>query len=75
MPSNLKLERHLRAGLLIEADDPDSVMERLAHEAIYLKHHPSLLERSEQLAAVTPAKVSELLKHAVERTTCLEDGG
>ncbi|MEO6696377.1 MAG: pitrilysin family protein [Gammaproteobacteria bacterium] len=68
-------QRHLRAGLLIEADDPDSVMERLAHEAIYLKRHPSLQERSEQLAAVTPAKVSELLKQAVERTTYLEDGG
>lgn len=49
-------------------------MERLAHEAIYLKHHPSLLERCEQLAAVTPAKVSELLRHAAERATYLEDG-
>ncbi|RJQ48818.1 MAG: insulinase family protein [Gammaproteobacteria bacterium] len=68
-------QRHLRADLLIEADDPDSVMERLAREAIYLKHHPSLLERSEQLAAVTPARISELLKRAVERATCLEDGG
>lgn len=68
-------QRHLRAGLLIEADDPDSVMERLAHEAIYLKRHPTLLKRSEQLAAVTPAKVSELLKHAVERATYLEDSG
>lgn len=66
---------HLRAGLLIEADDPDSVMERLAHEAIYLKHHPSLLERSEQLAAVTPAQVSELLKHAIEHATYLESSG
>ncbi|MCL4470819.1 MAG: insulinase family protein, partial [Gammaproteobacteria bacterium] len=68
-------QRHLRAGLLIEADDPDSVMERLAHEAIYLKHHPSLLERCEQLAAVTPARISELLKRAVERATYLEGGG
>ncbi len=68
-------QRHLRAGLLIEADDPESVMERLAHEAIYLERHPSLQERSEQLAAVTPAKVSELLKYAVERTTYLEDSG
>lgn len=50
-------------------------MERLAHEAIYLKHHPSLLERCEQLAAVTPARISELLKRAVERATYLEDGG
>lgn len=66
---------HLRAGLLIEADDPHSVMERLAHEAIYLKHHPSLLERSEQLAAVTPAQVSELLKHAMEHATYLESSG
>lgn len=68
-------QRHLRAGLLIEADDPESVMERLAHEAIYLKHHPSLLERSEQLAAVTPTKVSALLKYAVEHVTYIEGGG
>ena len=50
-------------------------MERLAHEAIYLKRHPSLQQRSEQLAAVTPAKVSELLKQAVARTTYLEEAG
>ncbi len=68
-------QRHLRAGLLIEADDPESVMERLAHEAIYLQRHPSLQERCEQLAAVTPARISELLKYAVERATYLEDGG
>ncbi len=77
-PKPVELEtaqRHLRAGLLIEADDPESVMERLAHEAIYLKHHPSLQERSEQLAAVTPAKVSELLKRAVGHATYLEDSG
>ena len=68
-------QRHLRAGLLIEADDPESVMERLAHETIYLKHHPSLQDRSEQLAAVTPAKVSELLKRAVEHVTYIEGAG
>ncbi len=68
-------QRHLHAGLLIEADDPESVMERLAHEAIYLKRHPSLQERSAQLAAVTPAKVSELLKRAVGHVTYIEDSG
>lgn len=67
-------QRHLRAGLLIEGDDPESVMERLAHEAIYLKHHPSLQERSAQLAAVTPATVSELLRHAVGHVTYIEGG-
>ena len=66
---------HLRAGLLIEADDPESVMERLAHEAIYLKRHPSLQERSAQLAAVTPAKVSELLKHAAGQASYIEGAG
>lgn len=77
-PKPVELEtaqHHLRAGLLIEADDPESVMERLAHEAIYLKHHPSLQERSEQLAAVTPAKVSGLLKHAVGHATYIEGAG
>lgn len=47
-------------------------MERLVHEAIYLKRHPTLLERSEQLAAVTPARISGLLQRAVERATYLE---
>jgi predicted Zn-dependent peptidase len=67
-------QRHLRAGLLIEADDPDSIMERLAHEAIYLQRHPGLQERCEQLAAVTSARVCALLKHAVARAAYIEDG-
>ncbi|MEJ2566143.1 MAG: pitrilysin family protein [Gammaproteobacteria bacterium] len=45
--------RHLGAGLLIDEDHPDSIMERLAREAVYLRRHPDFPERMERLKAVT----------------------
>lgn len=45
--------RHLGAGLVIDEDHPDSIMERLAREAVYLRRHPDFPERMERLKAVT----------------------
>ncbi len=45
--------RHLIAGLVIDEDHPDSIMERLAREAIYLQRHPEFAERIEGLNSVT----------------------
>ena len=45
--------RHLSAGLVIDEDHPDSIMERLAREAIYLHRHPDFPERMEHLNRVT----------------------
>ena len=60
--------RHLRAGLLLEEDDPHARMERLAQEAIYLQRHPALEERLARIDAVTPPAVQSLLAAAWART-------
>ena len=53
--------RHLSAGLVIDEDHPDSIMERLAREAIYLQRHPDFSERMDRLNLVTSeAACSEL---------------
>jgi hypothetical protein len=39
--------------LIIDEDHPDSIMERLAREAIYLQRHPDFAERMEALNKVT----------------------
>lgn len=57
--SELELaRRHLGAGLMMEDDDLEAVMERLAREAIYLKRHPSL---DEQLARLQHVDAPQLL--------------
>lgn len=56
--------RHLRAGLLLEEDDPESGMERLAREAIYLQRHPALEERLAWIDAVSSQAVQSLLANA-----------
>jgi len=59
--------RHLSASLMIDEDHPDSIMERLAREAIYLGHHPDFTERMHRLNAVTAEAVQAALAQAWER--------
>lgn len=49
--------RHLGAGLMMEEDDPEAVMERLAREAIYLKRHLGLDEELARLRQVDPPQL------------------
>src|SRR3569832_1713140 len=49
--------RHLGAGLLMEDDDLEAIMERLAREAIYLARHPSLEEQIARLQRVTASQL------------------
>lgn len=49
--------RHLGAGLMMEDDDPEAVMERLAREAIYLRRHPGLDEQLARLQQVDPPQL------------------
>jgi len=65
---------HLRADLLIEADDPDATMERLARETLTLGRIPPLEERLAQLDAVTPADVQRVLTEAWQQRACLTWG-
>lgn len=44
---------HLSAALVIDEDHPDSIMERLAREAIYLQRYPDFSERIAHLNQVT----------------------
>lgn len=63
-PDRAELEqsrRHMHAALLLDEDNAEATMERLAREAIYLQRHPTLEERTQQLAAVTVADVRTLL--------------
>jgi len=53
--------RHMHAALLIDEDNAEATMERLAREAIYLQRHPTLEERTQQLAAATVEDVRSLL--------------
>jgi predicted Zn-dependent peptidase len=64
-PQELEIaRRHLSAGLVIDEDHPDSVMERLAREAIYLQHHPDFAERMEGLHKVTAEQARSVLADA-----------
>jgi len=65
---------HLRADLLIESDDPDATMERLARELLYLGRVPPLEERLAQLDAVTAADVQRVLTDAWQQRACLTWG-
>ena len=56
--------RHLSAGLVIDEDHPDSIMERLAREAIYLHRHPDFPERMERLNRVTAESARAALADA-----------
>lgn len=53
--------RHLGAGLMLEEDDLEAVMERLAREAIYLRRHPPLDEHIAQLRRVSAADLTAAL--------------
>ena len=53
--------RHLAAGLMMEDDDLEAVMERLAREAIYLHRHPPLAEHLAELQRVTAAEITAAL--------------
>lgn len=67
-PQELEIaRRHLSASLVIDEDHPDSIMERLAREAIYLRHHPDFTERMTRLNAVTAQAVKAALADAWER--------
>lgn len=71
--------RHLSAGLVIDEDHPDSIMERLAREAIYLQRHPDFSERMERLNMVTAESSRAVLAAAWARrlhayTTAGADG-
>lgn len=59
--------RYVEAGLLIEDDDPEASMERLARESIYLQNHPSLEERLARLREVGPAQLRAALARAWEK--------
>jgi predicted Zn-dependent peptidase len=59
--------RHLGAGMSIDEDNPDSVMERLAREAIYLQHHPDISEFMNRLNMVTTEASQAALATAWER--------
>ena len=59
--------RHLGAGLVIDEDHPDSIMERLAREAIYLRRHPDFPERMERLNQVTAETSRSVLSDAWSR--------
>ena len=66
-PSELDISRrHLGAGMLIDEDNPDSVMERLAREAIYLQGHPDISEFMNRLNKVTPEATQAALATAWE---------
>jgi predicted Zn-dependent peptidase len=56
--------RHLGAGLIIDEDHPDSIMERLAREAIYLQRHPDFAERMSGLNEVTTEAVQTTVAEA-----------
>jgi predicted Zn-dependent peptidase len=56
--------RHLSAGLIIDEDHPDSIMERLAREAIYLQRHPDFAERMAGLDKVTAEATRSVLADA-----------
>lgn len=53
--------RHLGASLIIDEDHPESVMERLTRETVYLRHHPDFAERVRRLAAVDAEAVKGVL--------------
>jgi predicted Zn-dependent peptidase len=59
--------RHLSAGLVIDEDHPDSIMERLAREAIYLHRHPDFPERMQRLNRVTSQSSQSVLAAAWAR--------
>jgi predicted Zn-dependent peptidase len=59
--------RHLGASLIIDEDHSDSVMERLAREAVYLGRHPDFQERVQQFEAVDRGVVTGVLASAWER--------
>ncbi len=76
-PTAAELERarrHLHAALLVEKDDPESVAERLAREAIYLGRHPDIAERVAQLNAVTAVAVQTALAVAWKEALLVEWG-
>lgn len=59
--------RHLGAELMIDEDHPDSIMERLAREAIYLGRHPDFAERMQRLNEVTAEATRSALATAWAR--------
>lgn len=74
-PAHDELEtsrNHLRASMLIGEDDPEECMERLAHEAIYLKRHLTMAERLALLDSVTQQAVVEALEQAWKNSLHLE---
>lgn len=61
-PNELELaRRHLGAGLMMEDDDLDAVMERLARETIYLRRQPALEEHLAELQRVSAADLTAAL--------------
>jgi predicted Zn-dependent peptidase len=67
-PRELEIaRRHLSAGLVIDEDHPDSIMERLAREAIYLRRHPDFSERMDRLNLVTSESACSVLAAAWTR--------
>ncbi|TPW10885.1 MAG: peptidase M16 domain-containing protein, partial [Halothiobacillaceae bacterium] len=56
--------RFLKSALMLETHNFEASMERLAREAIYLNHHPTLDEKLERLDAVTVAEVKAILNAA-----------
>jgi len=67
-PRELEIaRRHLSAGLVIDEDHPDSIMERLAREAIYLRRHPDFSERMDRLNLVTSEAACSVLAAAWTR--------
>jgi predicted Zn-dependent peptidase len=59
--------RHLSAELTIDEDHPESIMERLAREAIYLGRHPDFAECMQRLNEVTVEAARAALATAWER--------
>jgi predicted Zn-dependent peptidase len=59
--------RHLSAGLIIDEDHPENIMERLAREAIYLGHHPDFTERMNRLKKIDGEAVGAALAQAWQR--------
>lgn len=63
-PELAQARAHLHAALLIDEDNAETSMERLAREAIYLQRHPTLEERVSELAAVTTQDAQTLLRQS-----------
>jgi predicted Zn-dependent peptidase len=76
-PSDNELEQaraHIEARLLIEADDPESEMERIARDLIYRGRVIEVDERLRELRSVTAAQARECLAHAWQQRAIFEWG-